>query len=152
MVQAAGHDVVENGHAFEQSDVLERASDALTRDLIGFQLRARFAFVQNLTLLRDVKARNDVQHRRFPGAVRADDGANFAFADVKRDVLDRHNAAKAQGDVFHLHHNAANLAPVCGGVAFVGIVQHIPTPYSAAIGLVVIGAMAASRSSSVAEI
>jgi hypothetical protein len=53
-------------------------------------------------LLRVVEAVDDVEHRGLAGAVRADDGADLALADVEGDVGDRLHAAEAQRDVVDL--------------------------------------------------
>ena len=86
-------------------DVLEGPGNPLPRHLIGFHRRALLALVPDLALLRDIEARNHVQHRGFAGARSADDRADLALADIKADIGDRLHPAKAQRDVLHLHHH-----------------------------------------------
>src|SRR5215216_2303578 len=86
---AAGHDVVQRRHAFEQGDVLERARDPAARSLEWAHLCAGQPLEGDAALLRLVKAVDDVEHRGLAGAVRTDDGTNLAGADVERDVAQR---------------------------------------------------------------
>ena len=116
--QAAGHDVVQHTHAIEKGDILEGARDAQTGDLIGLHRPAPVALEPDLSFLRDVKARDDVQHGGLARPVRPDDRPYLAIADVEGDIGDRVHAAEAQRDVLHLHQHAANLAAVGGGVTF----------------------------------
>src|SRR5262249_23305701 len=98
--RAAGHDVVERGHALEQRDVLERAGDAAMRGGVRPHPSARLAPECDTALLRMIEAVDDVEHRRLAGAVRADDGADLALADVERHVGERLDAAERERDVF----------------------------------------------------
>src|SRR5690606_8656710 len=113
-VQAPGHDIVQNGHAIEQRNILKGAGNAQPRYLIGSHRAAPLTAKPDLTLLRDVKSGNHVQHRGLARTVRADYGADLALADVEADVLDRRHAAKAQGDVFQIHQHIADAAAVGG--------------------------------------
>ena len=65
----------------------------------GRILHARLALEGDAALLRMIEAVDDVQHRRLAGAVRADDGADLALADVEGDVAQRLHAAERQRDV-----------------------------------------------------
>ncbi len=94
--RAAGHDVVERGHAAKQRHVLEGARDAALGRIVRSHLGARLALEGDAALLRRVEAVDDVEHRSLAGAVRADDGADFAFADVERHVADGFDAAERQ--------------------------------------------------------
>src|SRR5262249_32477537 len=96
---AAGHDVVERAHALEQRDVLERARDAAARRRVGAHLLARLAAEGDAALLRMIEAVDDVEERRLSGAVRPDDGADFALANVEGDVGDRLHAAEGERHV-----------------------------------------------------
>src|SRR3974377_170839 len=46
-----------------------------------------------------IEAVDDVGHRRLPGAVRADDGADLALANVERHAADCFDAAEGERDV-----------------------------------------------------
>jgi hypothetical protein len=99
--RASGHDVVERGHALEQRNVLERACDAAGGGFVRAHPVARRALEGDAALLRMIEAVDDVEHRRFARAVGADDGADFALADVERDIADRFHAAERERNIFH---------------------------------------------------
>jgi hypothetical protein len=93
---APGHDVVEHGHALEERDVLEGARDAQSRGLVRVHVGKFFLLELDLSLLRVINAVQDIEHRAFAGAVRADDGAHFLGAHVERHVLQRLDAAEGE--------------------------------------------------------
>ena len=74
----------------------------------GPHLRARRALERDAALLRMIEAVDDVEHRGLAGAVRADDGADFAFADVEGDVADRFHAAERQRHVLDRQQHVAD--------------------------------------------
>src|SRR4051812_17069803 len=94
-----GHDVVEGRHALEQGDVLERARDAAARRRGRAHAGARLALEADATFGRVIKAVDAVQHRGLAGPIRADDGADFALADVERHIGQRLHAAEAERHV-----------------------------------------------------
>ena len=116
MRQPAGHDVVEHAHPLKQRDVLERARDAKAGNLIGFHRLALFAAKPDLAVLGMIEPRDHVQHRRFARAIRPDDRPDLAFADIKRNVLDRLHPAEPQGDAAHVHQHATDLATIRGHI------------------------------------
>src|SRR5690606_893424 len=61
--QPAGHDVVERRHALEESDVLERARDALAGGCMGAHLLAGLTPEGDRALLGMIEAVDAVQHR-----------------------------------------------------------------------------------------
>ncbi len=130
MGQTARHDIVERRHTVEQCDVLKGPRDTLIGDLMRFHRTTLGAVEPNFALLRMIKPVDHIQHRGLACAVRPNDRPDFTLADVKRDILDRRHPAKFQGDVAHLHHHAANRAPVGCGVAVCLVQTH-----SAAIAL-----------------
>ncbi len=77
---AAGHDVVQHGHALEQRDVLERARNALPRGGGGMHLAPLLAPEHDAALLRVIDAVDHVQHRTLARAVGADDRADLVLA------------------------------------------------------------------------
>src|SRR5207302_4260719 len=93
---AAGHDVLQYGHAAEQLDVLERARDPEPRRLVRVEAPARAALEGDRPGLRPVDAVHDVQHRALAGAVRADDGADLALAHVEGHALERLHSAESK--------------------------------------------------------
>ena len=70
---APGHDVVEHRHSLEERDVLEGARDALLGRLVRAHVVVRPAQKRHGAALRPVHAVDDVQHRAYSRAVRADD-------------------------------------------------------------------------------
>ena len=98
--RAARHDVVERAHAAKQRDILERARDAADRRLMRAHFRARLALEQNAAVLRMIESVDHVEHRGLAGAVRADDGADFALADIERNIGERLHAAERQRNIF----------------------------------------------------
>src|SRR5215204_6327196 len=112
--RASGHDVVERRHAFEQGDVLERAGDAVARRLEWPHPCARRPLEGDAALLGRVEAVDDVEHRGLAGAVRADDGANFAATDIERDIAQRLHAAEGERDVIGCEQDLPD-ADVTGG-------------------------------------
>ena len=77
------HDVVERRHALEQGDVLERAGDAPQSRLVGTHVRTRPAPERDAAMLGLIEAVDDIEHRRLARAVRADNGADLALADIE---------------------------------------------------------------------
>ena len=108
--RAAGHDVVERRHALEQGDVLEGAGDALAGGEVGAHVVPALALEGDHAFLRVIEAVDDVEHRRLAGAVRADDGADLALADVEGDVAQRLDAAERQRHVLERQQNVAGRA------------------------------------------
>src|SRR5712671_2191150 len=96
---ASRHDVVEHRHATKQCNVLERARDTARGRLKGPHLAARHPLEGDAALLRMVEAVDDIEHRRLAGAIRTDDGANFALANFKRNPGDSFDAAETQRHV-----------------------------------------------------
>ena len=105
--RAPGHDVVERRHALEQRDVLEGARDAAARRVVGPHARARMTLEGDAAFLRVIEAVDDVEHRGLAGAVRTDNGADLALADVERDAGDRTDAAEGKRDVLDCEQHVA---------------------------------------------
>ena len=96
---AAGHDVVERRHALEQCDVLERSGDAAARGGRRAHAAALFALESDAAMCRVIETVDAVQHRRLAGPIRADDRADFALADVERNIRERLDAAESERHV-----------------------------------------------------
>ena len=106
--RAAGHNVVERGHAAEQRHVLERACDAAVGSVVRAHLGARFALERDPALLRMVEAVDDIEHRGLAGPVRPDDRANFPFADVERHIAHCLHATESERHVLHRQQHIAD--------------------------------------------
>jgi len=96
---AADQEVVEDGHAAEQGDVLERPRDAAPRPRGGAEAGDVLAVEGDAALLGAVDAADAVQQAGLAGAVRADDGAQGAGIDGEADVLEGGDSAEAQDEV-----------------------------------------------------
>src|SRR5215467_12801876 len=64
------------------------------RRLVGPHRRTRLALERDAALLRVIEAVDDVEHRGLARAVRANNGADLAFADIERDAGHRFDAAE----------------------------------------------------------
>ena len=70
----------------------------------GFFAHSPAPIKPDFTLLGMIKTIDDIQHGRLAGTVGSDDGANLAALDIETDVAECRNAAKGEGDVFHLQY------------------------------------------------
>src|SRR4029079_4146325 len=94
--RAASHNIVERAHPLKQSDVLKGSCDAASGRLERLHPGAGLTLEGDGAMIRMIEAIDDVEHRGFTGAVRTDDGANFALPDVERNVRQCSHAAKHQ--------------------------------------------------------
>ncbi len=92
-------DIVENGKILEETNVLERASDASLGDRMGPQSKRRFSRDLNTPCGRTIDAGEDIEHGRLSRAVRADQADEFAGKKREGEVVDRPQAAKLHRDV-----------------------------------------------------
>ena len=60
-------------------------------------------------------------YSELPRPIRPNNRPDLPLANIKRDVLNRHNPAKSQGNILHLHHHPTDLATVFRGVTLRGI-------------------------------
>ena len=105
--QPPGHNIVERRHAAKQRDILERAGDAVGRRFMRAHRLAHIALERDGPLLGMVEAVDDVQHRRFSGAIGPDDRANLAFSDIETDIAERLHATERQRNVLDRQENFA---------------------------------------------
>ena len=77
------HDVVQNGHAFKERNVLKRPCNPLTRSLSWIHTTAFFTSKMNVAYLRVIHAVYDVNHRTFTRPVRTNNGANFVLTHIE---------------------------------------------------------------------
>src|SRR5207248_5601680 len=96
---AADEEVVEHRHALEEGDVLEGAGDPEARAGGRPQAGDVLALELHLPLRGPVDAADAVDEAGLAGAVRADDGDELSVAHSQRGVLQRVDAAEAEGDV-----------------------------------------------------
>ena len=95
-------DIVERGEIAEQRRDLERARQPEMAAAIGRQ-RADVAAVEaDAAALRRDFAGEEADQRRLAGAVRADDGVEFAARNIERDGVGGDDAAEALGQAFDL--------------------------------------------------
>src|SRR5207253_9037789 len=92
--------VVEDAHAPEQGDVLERARDPQLGPLMRFQTRDVAAAEHDPSAGRRVDAADAIENARLAGAVGADDGEELAGVDLEAHPGQGGHAAKAQAQVF----------------------------------------------------
>src|SRR5215470_13211695 len=93
-------DVVEDGHAPEQGDVLERARDPQLGPLVRFQMRDVAAVEHDPSAAGRVDTADAVEDARLAGAVGADDGEEVAGVDLEAHPGQGGHAAEAQVQVF----------------------------------------------------
>jgi hypothetical protein len=96
---AGQHQVVQNGQAAEQFQVLEGAGDPQLGHLVGRRVGQAFVAIQDLSLGGVIKAGDAVQHAGFAGPVGADDGSNQPWLNGHADIGKGIQAAKGEGNV-----------------------------------------------------
>jgi len=69
---------------------------------------ARLALEGDAAVLRLIETVDDIEHRGLAGAVRSDDGADFALADIEGDVAHCVHAAERQRDILHRQEHVAD--------------------------------------------
>ena len=88
----ADHHVFEHCEPRKESEVLERPRDASVGDFVGVDCQQVFAIEHDLTGIRFVDPRHDVEQRRLAGAVRADQTADLVLIDRERQLVERDDA------------------------------------------------------------
>jgi hypothetical protein len=94
---SAEEQVVEDGHATEQRDVLEGSGDAELGDLARRQLGHVAALEDDAAGIGMIEAADHVEHRGLAGAVGPDDREDLALLSFERDTGDSLDAAKRLG-------------------------------------------------------
>src|SRR5262249_48783933 len=107
-------DVVEDGHASEQGDVLEGAGDPALSAAMRRQVRDVPSVEADAPARRRVDAADAVEDAGLAGAVRADDGEELMRFDIEAHAGEGRHAAEAQAQVIEgeERHQAA---PLPGG-------------------------------------
>ncbi len=99
-------------HTAKEGDVLESPGDALAGGLVRIHVAALAALEGDRPLMRVVDPVDDVEHRGFAGAVRADDGADLVLPDVEGNTLERDHAAEGERDAVDLEDRPPDF-PAC---------------------------------------
>ena len=105
---ATGHDVVDHAHAFEQGQVLESAGHAHLGHLAAVHVVKGLTAKCDAAFLRCVDTIDAIEHGAFACTVGANDGANFMFLHIERNVGQRFHTAKSKADVVHIQNDFAN--------------------------------------------
>ena len=99
-------DAVARCHTLEDRRFLKGAHDALARDGVRREARNDLAVERHFAARRLHERRDQLEDGRFSRAVGADDRQDLVRLDVERDVVDRHEAAVALGQVRDLRGSA----------------------------------------------
>ena len=78
------------------------------RRLVGTHVRTRPALESDAATLRLIEAVDDVEHRGLARAVRADNGADLALANIERNAGDRLYAAESERHVLDREQHIAS--------------------------------------------
>src|SRR5882757_5786450 len=89
LAMSTGDDVGPDIHAWEQREVLERASNAQGRKVTGAMRQQRLTGVGDRPGLRTHSAGDAVEQRRLPSSVRPDQTAHRSLRDVEAQIADR---------------------------------------------------------------
>jgi hypothetical protein len=108
----ADQNVLEDRHAPEEVDVLERARHAEPRHLVRAHLEEALAGELDVTRLRPVEAGHAVEERGLAGAVGADQPGDAAAVDVEGDGIERDDATEAPADFADGQQRASDVASV----------------------------------------
>ena len=95
-------DVVQDGHALEEFDLLEGAGDSQLGPLVGFQGGNIFSFERDLSILGMIEAVDAVQADGLPRPVGADEGEDLSFPHLEAHFPEGLDSAERDMDVLHL--------------------------------------------------
>ena len=98
---AAHHHVLQHRHGGKQLDILERAADARLDGLKGRLAGQQRIAEPDLAGRRRNDRVDEVQRRGLAGAVRADEGMDFALLHVNGEVIDRNKALEALDEMLN---------------------------------------------------
>src|SRR5215475_78279 len=88
--------VIENGHTFEEGDVLERAGDPQLRALMGFEEANIAAVEEDTAACRRVDATDAVEDACLASTVGANDGKKVSGIDLEVDAGEGDHTTKVQ--------------------------------------------------------
>ena len=98
---AAHHHVLQHRHGGKQFDILERSADARLDGLKGRLAGQQRIAEPDLAGRRRNDRVDEVQRRGLAGAVRADEGVDFALLHVNGEVIDRNKALEALDEMLN---------------------------------------------------
>ena len=96
------HDVLDDAHVQEETQRLERPRDTALADLVRLEADEALSFQEDVAGVRPVDARDQVEERRLPRAVRPDDADDLAPIDVDVEVCDDGATAEVERDSLNL--------------------------------------------------
>ena len=96
-------DVVQDGHALEEFDILECSRNANFGDGVGGDAEDVFTFVKNPAFLGCVKSTDAVQQAGFTGPVGSDNRKNFAVQKLSADIIQCLDPAEGQCKIFNFY-------------------------------------------------
>jgi hypothetical protein len=96
MNMAPKHEVIKDGHVFEEFNVLEGPGNSKFGPLVGREFCNVHILKINRAFLGTVKAANTVEQRSFSGTIGANYREDFAPIDVKANVRKCLDAAEVQ--------------------------------------------------------
>ncbi|MPN42767.1 hypothetical protein SDC9_190325 [bioreactor metagenome] len=108
----ANQHVVQHCQRFKQADILKRAGNAQLVHFIRLFAAGVYAAQQNMAAGGLVHVGQQVEYRRFTGAVRADQPADFILADHKIKIVHRCQAAKIDAQMPHFQHGGLAHIPL----------------------------------------
>ena len=103
--------VIENGHPFEEGDILERAGDPQLRTLVGFEGANIAAGEEDTAACRRIDATDAVEDARLASTVGANDGKKVRGMDFEVDAGEGDHPTKAQ--VYILQGQQRHPCPLC---------------------------------------
>src|SRR5271165_695352 len=107
----ADEKVLQNRCILEQLDILEGARNAKCRNLVGGQARKRTPFEQHVARARLVYAANEIENRRFAGAIWPDQREDFSLGNIETHTADRAHAAEIDAEFPYLQEYVRQLLP-----------------------------------------
>jgi hypothetical protein len=126
MDMCAELDIVQDGHALEELDILKGSGDAQAGDLVRGQAGDVSALEDDPPLLRMIKSTDAVQDTGLAGTIGTDDGKDLALSDREADTVKCRQAAEAQAKplYFQLGHNDVVLDAVRSPKALTAVIAH----------------------------
>ena len=98
------NDVVQNGEAFHQLEVLVDHADAQGIGVVGVADLDLLAVLQDLALFGLVQAKQHAHQGAFAGTVLAQQGVNFTSAQLEGNIIVRLDSREFLGNMEHLDH------------------------------------------------
>jgi len=109
--------VVDDGHAAEELDVLERPRDSSADHAARGRAEEALAVEADIAFGRRVQTGDHVERGRLPGTVRANQPYDLAGARVERDRVERDDASELHGDLLDFEERHGPPTLKCGNDA-----------------------------------